>query len=430
MLNAEEQRLLAQLSVFVGGWTLEAAETVFHVGVEPTGDALAGLASLADKSLVQAVEVSARFEEEGPRFTMLETIRDFALERLAESGSGEDVRQVHAAFYVTLAETAEPLLQGPQQTIWLERLDTEYANLRRAMDWTLHRGDIDNALRLVSALWLFWLLRGYHHEAHLWVQAALAHPAAARPTAIRAKTLNAAGATALMRLEPAAALPVLEEALALSRDVGDPHLIAKSLQLLGAVAGTLGDYARGDAFLEQSLAMWYELDDTWNRALTLYHLAAHPLVAGQDARAEALYEESVRLFNAAGDARMVTNPLRRLGHLALRQGDPVQAGVRYRESLSHSRDLADTRGLLASVVALAAVAASHGQVTEAVRLCGAVTALVRTFEINLFPLDQAVADGLVSELRSQLEGSTFEAAWTEGCAMSLEEAVGCSSRIG
>ena len=429
LLSAEEQQLLARLSVFVGGWTLAAAEAVCQVGGERASDVLAGLASLTDKSLVQRVVMPAGAEANAPRFTMLETIRDYALERLAEREIADAVRAAHAAFFVMLAETGEPQLQGVQQTAWLACLDAEYANLRAALGWTLDRGEVDSAMRLAGALWPFWHLRGYHHEAHLWLQAVLAHPDAAQRTAPRAKTLLAAAATAIIRLEPATGLPALEEALQLSREVEDVRLIAKSLQLMGAVVRTRRDHAAGDTLLEQSLVMWRQLGDAWNCALTLHCLAEHPLVEGRYARAQALYEEAVALFNAAGDQRMVINPLRRLGHLALRQGEVARAAGYYQESLSRSLELNDRRGLLASVLALAAVAARNAQAIEAVRLCGAVAALLRAFDITLFPLDQAVADQLMPELCAQLDVTRFQAAWAEGGAMTLEQAVARAAMI-
>jgi predicted ATPase/DNA-binding XRE family transcriptional regulator len=418
LLAPAEQALFRRLAVFVGGCTLEAAEAVCHADGALGVSVLEGIASLVDKSLVQPND-----DPDGePRFEMLETIREYALEQLAARGEADGIHRAHASCYLALAEAAEPQLQGPQQTAWLDRLETEYANLRAAMRWAADTGHVQDGLRLVGALWPFWLLRGYHREARARVQEALSRPEAAQRIAARAKALIAAGGTEHMRLEPAAARPVLEEALGLSREVGDPALIAKSLQTLGAVVGTLGDYAGGTALLEQSLVIWRQLGDFWNSAFTLYHLAAVPFAEGRYDRAEELYEEAVALFKAVGDKNMLPNPLRRLGHLALRQSDHVRAAALYRESLTRSLDGADLRGTLACLVSLAGVAATRGQAADAVRLLGAAEALIASLQVKLFPLDQAHYDHVVSDLRTRLDEMTLQSAWAAGHAMTLEQA--------
>jgi tetratricopeptide (TPR) repeat protein len=204
--------------------------------------------------------------------------------------------------------------------------------------------------------------------------------------------------------------------------LGDPVLLAKALQLLGVVVGTLGDYASSTALLEQSLALWRQVGDLWNSACTLYHLAAPPLLEGRYDRAQELYEEAVAQFDAAGDKIMVTNPLRRLGHLALHQGDHTRAAARYRESLARSLEVVDLRGILACLVSLAGVAATRGQASDAVRLFGAAQALLESRQVKLFPLDQAYYDHFVADLRTQLDDITFTAARAAGRTMTLEQA--------
>jgi len=272
-------------------------------------------------------------------------------------------------------------------------------------------------------------LRGYHHEAHTRTQEVLARPEAARRTVTRATALLALGGAHQLRLEPAAALPVLEEALDLSRALGTPILMARAQHYLGAVVGTLGDSVRSTALLEESLATWHRLGDHWNSAFVLYQLAANPLVDGRYDRAEALYEEAVAEFTAAGDRMMVTNPLRRLGHLALGRGDCARAAAWYRESLARSLDVDDVRGALASLVGVAGVAALGGRAADAVRLLGAAAAQLEAHQVKLFPLDQAHYDRLVADLRGQLDGAAFAAVWAAGRAMTLVQATAAVMEI-
>jgi tetratricopeptide (TPR) repeat protein len=353
---------------------------------------------------------------------LLETVREYALARLAERGDLAAAQRRHAEFHLALAEEAEPALQGAQQLAWLARLEADSPNLSAALDWLLGSDRVDDALRLVGALWPYWLLRGHHHEAHARAQEVLTRPEAARRTAARAKALLALGGAHQMRLEPATARPVLEEALALSRALGEPVLIARGRQFLGVVVGTLGDYAHSTALLEESLATWRELEDRWNTALTLYHLAAVPLVEGRHDRAQALYEEAVAEFEAARDRIMLPNPLRRLGHVALARGDHARAAGCYGESLARSLEVADLRGALASLVALAGTAAMRGRCADAVRLLGAAAAQLEAHQVKLFPLDQAHYDRFVADLRGRLDGATFASAWAAGRAMTLAKA--------
>jgi predicted ATPase len=424
LLAPAERGFLAALGVFTGSFTPQAVAAVWPANQSPA-EVPSELEALHESGLVERVD--------GPcdevRFRLLETVREYALARLAESGEVDAARQRHAVYYLTLAERTEPALQGAQQLAELARLEADYPNLSAALEWLLGSDRADDALRLGSALWPYWLLRGLHHEAHARTQEVLAHPDAARRTAARARALLALGGAHQLRLEPAAARPVLEEALGLSRELGDPSLIAQAQQYLGLVVGTLGDYVGSGALLEASLATWRERGDRWNSACTLYYLAAIPLVEGRHDRAQALYEEAVAEFEAAGDRLMLPNALRRLGHLALRQGDHARAATWYGECLARSLDIGDRRGTLASLVALAGVVAMRGRLAEAVGLLGAAEAQLEAHQVKLFPLDQAQYDRLVSELGRQLDGAAFAAAWAAGRAMTLAQATAAAMEI-
>ncbi len=251
LLDASEQRLFARLAMFAGGWTVEAAERVC-AGVGSGADAqvdqvavLDGLASLRDQSLVQ--QEPALDPEDEPRFTMLETIREYALERLAANGETEETSRRHAGYYLALAEAAEPELRGPAQGVWLTRLETEHDNLRAALHWSLESGAEETALRLGGALWRFWYMHGHLSEGRRWLEMALAKSSAV-PASVQAKVFNGAGNLAYGQSDYARAAAWHEASLALQRDLGDKAGLAASLTNLGNIAWSQGDYVRAQAF--------------------------------------------------------------------------------------------------------------------------------------------------------------------------------------
>ncbi len=295
LLDADEQRLVAQLAVFAGGWTLEAAEAICNTEGDLPIDVLDGLQSLLDKHLLQ--------QDEGvnsePRFTMLETIWEYARERLAESGEEEALRRRHAVYYLALAEAAEPALTGLQQAEWLERLDTEHANLRAVLHWAEERGKAELGLRLGGVLGRFWLYRGYLSEGRQWLAGALAQGHQG-PTALQAKALRVAGRLALDQGDYAQATALSEESLALSRELGDKRSIAASLRNLGVVARLQGDYGQARALHEESLALFRELGHKVGIAEDLERLAAVARSQGQAARAARLWGAAEALREALG----------------------------------------------------------------------------------------------------------------------------------
>jgi len=463
LLEAGEQRLFARLGVFAGGCTLEAAEALRAPDDDAGGpeiDALDGLASLVDKSLVREAEGA----EGEPRYGMLETLREYALERLAAGGDEDAARRAHALYYLDLAERAEPELTGAEQGTWLARLEVEHDNLRAALTWTRDHGEVVLGLRLAGALWRFWYTRGYLSEGRGWLEGLLAPAEGADnvSAAMRAKALNGAGVLAERQGAYARAESLYKECLTLFRELGDKKGTAQALNNLGMVMWHRGDQGRATALYEESLALYREIGDRRDVALLLGNLGVVAWDRGDLARATALYEESLALRRELGDRRGVAYALLNLGDVAGYQGDYARAARLFEESLAVHRELRDQWGIAAvlsnlGVVAryqedyaraealgresvalfdrigdraavaeclerLAAVACARGQFTRAARLCGATDALCEVIAAPLAPADRFAHDHTMEDARVAL-GVDFTAMWEAGRRMTLEQAI-------
>jgi predicted ATPase/DNA-binding CsgD family transcriptional regulator len=416
LLDEGEQMLFRRLAVFSGGCTLEAAEAIC-VGDAHDVDVLEGLAALVDQQLLRQEEASGE-----PRFGMLETVREYALWRLENSSEAEELRQRHARHFLALAERAEPELRGPQQRAWLDRLEREHANLRAALGWVLERGEAETALRLSSALRWFWEQRGYLGEGLRWLERALAEGAGA-PTPVRAKAHNAAGGLAwpLQRYEAAAAH--LQECLALGRTLGDQQLVARALGNLGSVAYERGDLVGTAALYEESLAVFRELGDTQGVTIALSNLGLVATQQGEYGRATALLMESLSLSRELGDEWRIALALANQGEVALRQGEHGEATARYGEALALFRSLRDPRLIAITLDGLARTAAARGQPARATRLFGAAEAARERIGTLVDAPERPVYDTAVAGVRARLGETAFTAAWAEGRAMSLEQAM-------
>lgn len=382
LLNLDEQRLFRWLAVFAGGCSLEAAEAVGGSLSDGAVDILAALTSLVDKSLMRA---EARADTE--RFTMLETVREYGLERLAASGETEAAQRQHAAYSMAFAEAVEPELTGAEQATWLSRLEIEHDNLRVSFQWAYEHGEIEVGLRLAGALWRFWMQHGHAREGRAWLERFLALAAndRARMGSVwakavyaagvlateqgdyaRAKTLigenlplvrefggkrytaallNALGAIAEYQAEYDRAIAYFTESLALQRELGNQHGAAVSLNNLGNLARKQGQYPRAMAQYEESLATKRALGDKRGSGITLFNMAAAARDQGHYAHAAALIEESIALHRAIHDKPGLAYALNNLGDVARDQGDPTRATPLYEESLSLFREQGDQSGI-------------------------------------------------------------------------------------
>ncbi len=406
LLDAMEQRLFRRLSVFVGGCTLDAAEALYAALCDEDGavPVLDGVASLIDKSLLQQVEQ----EGKEPRLVMLETIREYGLERLIVDGEMEATRQAHAAYYLALAEKAEPELAGPQQAMWLERLEREHENLRAALSWWLEQGEAEQgmemALRLAAALRRFWEVRAHWSEgrtvleralagskgvavpaqlkalkaaAHLaYVQGdtdraeALSEECLARcrelgDTAGIALSLRLLGLIAWWRYNFGVAIPLTKESLALFREVGDKEGIAWALSNLGTLVEEQGEYARAISLKEESLALFREVGNIEGIAFSLVGLAEVLFLSqGDPAKLHTMLEEGLALCRGVGHKEGTAWALGLLGQVFLRQGDAVKARSLVEDSIVLSREIGD-RNIAWVLIVLGRVAASEGDYAAA-----------------------------------------------------------------
>jgi predicted ATPase/DNA-binding SARP family transcriptional activator len=412
LLAEPERVLLRRLSVFAGGFALEAAEAVVSgqwsvasgqdsavgdAGPSSTGlttdhwplttDVLDLLARLVDKSLVQAEEAEGE-----RRYRLLETVRQHARERLGAAAEAAGAPARHRDWFTALAERGEAELEGPEQEVWLQRLEAELDNFRAALEWGLKAVDggwwlvesgaasakanqplpelttihhpPSTVLRLAGALWRFFYMRGYVTEGRLWLERALAASPAER-SAARAKALHGAAVLCHEQGEHAAARGFEEESLALRRELGDPHAVAAALDQLGHIVNAQDDYERAQALFEESLALRREVGDRSGTAASLNALGYMALFYGDYARAEALCGESLALRRELGDRWGMAYSLEFLGQMALDQGDGERALGWIWECLELRRQLGDRRGTAAAVMNLARAYRERGHLEGA-----------------------------------------------------------------
>jgi predicted ATPase/DNA-binding CsgD family transcriptional regulator len=370
LLEAQEQRLCRRLSIFVGGCTLEAIETVC-TALEtntPTMSMLDSVASLLDKSLLQQREQ----ESEEPRFLMLETIREYGLETLETSGEMEFSRQAHAAYYLALAEDAEPELRGPQQAVWLERLEREHENLRAALQWGLVPGEDGHrremALRLGGALRRFWIVRGHWSEGRNFLERALAESKGVAAS-VQVKALITAANLAHMQSDNDRAEALAEESLALCRELRDTGGIAHSLRLLGVSAARRGSLAAARSLWEEALTFFREVGDKESAALSLFNLAWLVIDQGDYAQGRALLEESLALHRELGNKGGIASSLQLLARALFdSKDDPATVRALLEESLVLFREVGDKVGIETFYFLSGQLALSQGDIATARRL--------------------------------------------------------------
>jgi predicted ATPase len=358
LLNARERTLLRRLAVFVGGCTLEAAGRVCDLQGRPGLDLLDGLESLVAHSLVQ--REASRGNE--PRLVMLETIREFAAERLAKCGEAEACEARHATWCLALAEEAAPRLFGPDQASWLARLDAEHDNLRAALARAQAREDGEAVARFVAALCWFWALRTRYAEGARWAQVAMSAELTSKQ---RADALFAAGLFNWYQGELQRARASGEECLALRRDLGDRRGEAQALILIGQAATDIGELGQARVSLECALAIGRELGDRFIVASSLYRLGWEAEQAGDYARARALNVESVEDADAEGNWALASMALVQLGRVAMEQGDEETAQACFTRGLARSAPAGDPLRKALLLASLGELARRRGQHEQA-----------------------------------------------------------------
>jgi excisionase family DNA binding protein len=364
LLSADERALLRRLSVFVGGVALEAAEAV-------GGDAaLARVAGLVNQSLLRRVG--------GPggatRYAMLETVREYGLERLAEHGEETTVRNAHADWCIVLAERADPALSGPEQSVWFDRLETEHPNMRAALGWLLDRQDAARGLRLTNALSWFWSSRGYLREALGWMEGFLAVPADI-PAPTRAKGLREAANVAHWLGDLDLAAEFATESLAVFREQDDRLRIAQGLRSMGSIAIDRERLAEAEEWLSESWETLQPIVTPWDAAFATYLWGRLAAAAGRHAEAAQRFADAAVGFRQVGDRAYVAGSLGQLGAASLRLGDYEVARSAYAESLRLAQAMNDPIWIGWALIGAAQLAASEARRDLAARLLGAALAI-------------------------------------------------------
>jgi non-specific serine/threonine protein kinase len=421
LLSQSEQQLLHRLAVFVGGWTLEAAQAVAAEGSQDSYDLLDQLTRLVDKSLV----VAERTPGQDVRYHLLETIRQYAEERLVASGQAESVRDMHLSFFTQFAETFEQKFQGKEHLEWCERVISELGNIRIALDWSLHHGDIMMGMRLVSALWLFYNSFSYENEALQWLSAFLAHPNAQQATWVRGRALHAASHLDHVRGNHLQARAFGEEALDLARALGDQITEIETLCTISNIAAVQGNYEEAYTISIAALIIARTSGNQWQVGMALDSVGYAALFHRQYQSAQSAFEESTALFHALGQFSLQSNNQRMLGYALMHQQDYQRAALHYHESLKLNAAFEEMNGVVCSLAALAGVALLSGGPTRAARLCGAAIALLETTASQHMStvFDRIEYEHVLQALTAQLDEATFNAAWAEGRALTLEQAM-------
>jgi predicted ATPase len=459
LLSAPEQRLFRRLSVFVGGCTLEAVEAVCDAKADLDLDLLDGMTSMVDKSLVQQVEQA----DGESRFLMLETIREYAREKLEASMEGASTRRAHAAYCLVLAEEEGAAQGGAEGAEWPERMELEHNNFRAALEWLTETEDVDWGLRLGTGLFRFWEMREHLAEGRYRLAKLLKMVGATTRTKVRERALFAAGVLAGEQGDYASADSLMKESLDIARQLHDTQGAAISLNALGVLARDRGDVAVARSLFEESLVLWRELSDQKAVARSLSNLANVAKLQGDYSRAHSLYSECLSLFRGLGDLPGVAWSLNYLGDVARDQADSAAAREFYEQGLTIFRELGDQWGIAATMADLgslareqtdysaarslyrdslrmfrelehkrgiarllecfACLAAAQQEAGRSLRLAGAAAALRQNIGAPRPLAEQAKLEAILDTARKTLTDAAGTAAWSEGWAMPIEKAI-------
>jgi len=417
LLPAPDQALLRHLAVFAGGWSLAAAEEVCGQDGR-RGDVLDGMRSLVEGSLV-FMEADVTDE---PRYRMLDTIREYAAEQLAASGELDAMQQRHGAFYVRLAERAEPALQDRDHRIWYPRLEREHDNFREALTYLLEVGDAEGELRLAGAVWRFWQRHGDIKEGRRWLEDGLAKGAEISDS-VRATALWGAGWLAYYQGDYARSRELAAEHLALARAQRDTVGTRNALTGLGMAALAEGRPAEAMPLLQEALDLCLPLGTAWHRATSFLNLGNAALLSGDVVRASILFEEALALYRERGDEVFAARTHQHLGYVALLEGDATGAGTLFSESLRALFALGEKPGVADGLEAVATVHAAAGRDREAGCLIGAAGALREAIGVVPLAYLRPLWRPFVAAAELRLGEKGWAAAWDEGYALSLQAAV-------
>jgi predicted ATPase/DNA-binding XRE family transcriptional regulator len=420
LLSEPERELFRRLSVFAGGFTLEAAEAVGTVGSVGAEDVLDHLGTLVEQSLVVVQPPKAGGET---RYGMLEPVRQYALEKLEQSGETGMVGRSHAAFFLALAERAYPELLGERQVEWLERLEQEYGNLRVAMSWALNAGDGATGVRMGWTLWYFWWARSYHREGRRWMEEVLK---SALPPALRGRALVVAGTLAWGQGDYERCEGYSEEGLLLSRQVGDELGAAWARVGLGLSAMSGSDYEAATSHLQDALRTFRQLGEGYGVAHVTIFLGMVALMRGDEGQATPLFEEGLAVARRIGDRTSTFIALYNLAQAALSRSDYDGAASLFEEGVTLSEQMGDQANIAYCLEGLAVVASARGEAERSGRLIGAAEGLHEAVGVPVYLYyepHRSRYERTAAAVRSQLGEEAFEEVRAEGRAMTFEQAV-------
>jgi predicted ATPase/DNA-binding XRE family transcriptional regulator/Tfp pilus assembly protein PilF len=419
LLSEGEKALFRRLSVFSGGFTLEAVEdacTSEGVGAE---EVLELLGRLAEQSLV----IVTQDRHIQTRYGLLEPVRQYAREKLDESGETGEIRLRHASFYLALAEEAEPWIKGHDQVEWLDRLEADNDNLRAAIGWSLEAGDAQTAARLGWALSVYWVMRARREEGRLLMEQTLSE-GSNLPPRMRARALYALGLCVNGSGDDERLMAISEESAALFRREGDTHGEAYALLVLSFAALQLGELDRATLVLEKALDGFREHEDEWGSAHSLNHLAVASHRRGDYSLAATYAEEGLAVTRRSGDRLGANVALHLLAQAAWRSDEHEQADRHFREALVLASEAGDKTSSAYCMQGLADVAGVQGQPRRAARLLGAAEALLETTGLPIYvTTDHDLHQRVASAARESLGERAWAAARDEGRAMAFDEAV-------
>jgi len=459
LLNPQEKTLYARLAVFVGGFTLEDAEAVCDL--EDNLDLLEGISSLGNNSLLKQEELA----NGQPRFRMLETIREYALERLSQSGEMPELQQRHANYFVGIVLKQASLgITTAEATAWLDRLEREHDNIQAALEWNLTTPEgRELALSVLATLTWFWYRRGFFSEGRIWTDRLLA-ASREEVSPVRAAALQMSSRMAMWRGDLKNAVARASESLTLWQRLEDEQKVPMSLMETGVALINIGKDSEAHSLLKEAEALFRESGATYFQAITLVHLGnvslglgnpdeawnwlnqAYPTfkkigedwglsfvlnnlgevarVKGNYEQAYEYYKESEALLRATGDQGDLARLVHTLGYIAEHQGDDSRAEAQFRESLAMFRRLGNKRGIAECIAGLASLSANQGKSQVATQMLGAAEALLGESGAAWWPADRVEVEKTRAILQSALEEKEFKVAWAAGQAMTLDQAIG------
>ena len=420
LLSEPEKVLFRRLSVFAGGFSLEAAEAVSLAVDEDAEGVLHLLGGLVEQSLV-TFDADTNGDEQ--RYGMLEPIRQYAQEKLEQSGEVDTADRSHASFFLALAERAYPELMGARQAEWLERLDQENGNLMATMSWALDTGDVETAARLGWALWLFWMIRGHQGEGRRWMEALLVFDLS---PALRAKVLVAVASLAYGYGDFEWCQRYSEEGLKLSRQVDDELGVAWAQFGLGVAAMSRADHESATPHLQESLRSFREIGNDFGVARATICLGMVALMRGNLSRATETFEAGLTVARRIGDRTGACITLYNLAQVSLSRGDHDHAATLFEEGILLSEQVTDRANVAYCLEGLATVAGAQGKMERCAHLLGAAEGLLEVLGAPVYTYykpDPSLYERTVSAARSRLGDAAFEEARERGRMMTFEQAV-------